>query len=154
MSRPQQRLPGESISTHDSLRGEERRPCAVRYDGGSVNSSVDILILVQVWSSDQRWDGIIISKATYAEGPRILLFNWMLSRWANSITLHVRTPHTRTILGGIVLALLVRRHIWLKSRAKVFCNGWDLENDEPLKLWHVWYSTSCRHCLSVSGKVH
>jgi hypothetical protein len=79
---------GESISAHCSLWGEERCPWAVRYIGGSIDSSVDILILVQVWRSDQRWDGIIIIKTTYAEVPGALLFNGMLSCWTNLSALH------------------------------------------------------------------
>ena len=121
-----------NISTHGSLQGFERCPCAVRYESTCFNTIIDVLILVQVWRFGQWWGGIVIIKATHAERPgRILLFDGILSRWTNLSTLSARTPHTGTIMDVSVVALLVRRHVWLEGTNRTFCNGWNLENEEP-----------------------
>ena len=117
---------GGNISAYSSLRS----PFAVRYDRGSFAMITDVLILVQIWSIGvveqrcyQRWDGIAIINAAYAERPRILLHNRVLSRWTNLSALRLRTPRTGAILDGSVFTLLICRDVWLESEAKTFWNG-------------------------------
>lgn len=124
---------GKNISAHGSSRGDERRPCAVRYGRTIFDTIIDNLIQVQVWRSNQQWDAIVIMMTTYAKGPSgTLLLDGVLSRWTDLSELPVRTPHTGTILDVRAFALLVRGHGLLESRAKTFCNGRDLQNEESI----------------------
>lgn len=86
-----------------------------------------------MWSIDvleqicyQRFDGTVILKTAYAERPSILLLDEVLSYWTNPSALRVGAPWTGAILDGRIFTVLMRGHVWLESRNRTFCCGWDL----------------------------
>lgn len=81
--------------------------------------------------SDQLWDAITISQATYSRIPWIMLLNWVPIRRFGLSAPHGRTLHTVAILEGRIFVPSVRGHILLESRAGVFWSVWGLENNAP-----------------------
>ena len=128
----------ENISAHGSLRPRGHLCLGTaRHDHSCFSTIADILTM-EPWctsalrrESDQLWDAVVITKATYSGKPLIMLLNWVPIRRYSLSASHGRTLRTVAILEGRIFVPSVCGHTLLESRAAIFWSRWDLENYAP-----------------------